>query len=169
MRAVFQDEVDHIDYHYELVGVPQRETTFFHRPRRDEKASLLYTLSDVGVLGAVNPSSGAVVWLHLLNGTITDGGGFLRAGEGENWVTGALGQSVHAWDGVSGRNKFWVDFNGVVKDLEIMEMTENDRKDVLALFDEDGSTVLRRLNGDNGDVVWKFTETTKDIAAGVWL
>ena len=163
VRAVFQDEVDHIDYHYELVGVPQRETTFFHRPRRDEKASLLYTLSDVGVLGAVNPTSGAVVWRHLLNGTITDGGGFLRAGEGENWVTGALGQSVHAWDGVSGRNKFWVDFNGEVKDLEIMEMTEQDRKDVLALFDEDGSTVLRRLNGDNGDVVWKFTETTKDI------
>ncbi|KAK3330587.1 DUF1620-domain-containing protein [Apodospora peruviana] len=166
VRAVFQDEVGHIDYHYELLGVPQRETTFFHRPRRDEKASLLYTLSDVGVLGAVHPSSGAVLWRHLLNGTLTDGGGFLRAGEGENWVAGALGKSVHAWDAVSGRNKFWVDFSGEVRDLEIMEMTENGgRKDVLALFDEEdgSSTVLRRLSGDDGSVVWEFKETTKDI------
>ncbi|KAK4219023.1 hypothetical protein QBC37DRAFT_166766 [Rhypophila decipiens] len=163
VRAVFQDEVGHIDYHYELLGVPQPETTFFHRPRREERASLLYTLSDIGVLGAVNPTSGAVVWRHLLNGTLTNGGGFLRAGEGENWVTGALGKSVHAWDGVNGRNKFWVDFDGEVKDLEIMEMTENNRKDVLALFDEHGSTVLRRLSGDDGAEVWKYTEASKDI------
>ncbi|KAM7209741.1 DUF1620 domain containing protein [Naviculisporaceae sp. PSN 640] len=163
VRAVFQDEVGHIDYHYELLGVPQPETTFFHRPRRDERASLLYTLSDVGVLGAVNPTSGAVVWRHLLNGTLTSGGGFLRAGEGENWVTGALGKSVHAWDGVSGRNKFWADFDGEVKDLEIMEMTENGRKDVLALFHEKRSTVLRRLSGDDGTEVWKFSEASQDI------
>ncbi|KAK3383415.1 hypothetical protein B0T24DRAFT_715323 [Lasiosphaeria ovina] len=164
VRAVFKDEVGHIDYHYELLGVPQQETTFFHRPRRDEKASLLYTLSDVGVLGAVNPSSGAVLWRQLLNGTITEGGGFARAGKGEGWVASALGQSVHAWDAITGRNRFWTDFGGEVKDLEIMEMTENERKDVLALFDEDGSsTVLRRLNANDGSVVWEFRETSKDI------
>ncbi|KAK0613121.1 hypothetical protein B0T17DRAFT_398648 [Bombardia bombarda] len=163
VRAVFQDEVGHIDYHYELLGVPQRETTFFHRPRRDDKASLLYTLSDVGVLGAVHPKNGAVLWRQLLNGTVTDGGGFLRAGEGENWVASALGKSVHAWDAVSGRNKFWTDYAGDVLDLEIMEMTENDRKDILTLFEEDGSTVLRRLSGDDGLVVWEFSESTNDI------
>ncbi len=53
--AVFQDEVGHIDFHHELLGVPQSATTFFHRPRLDDKASLLYSLSDLGVLGAVNP------------------------------------------------------------------------------------------------------------------
>ncbi|KAK3371965.1 hypothetical protein B0H63DRAFT_284382 [Podospora didyma] len=165
VRAVFQDEVGHIDYHYELLGVPQQETTFFHRPRRDEKASLLYTLSDVGVLGAVNPKTGVVLWRQLLNGSITEGGGFARAGEGENWVASALGKSVHAWDAVNGRNKFWTDFDGEVKDLEIMEMTENERKDVLVLFDEDKthSTVLRRLSGDDGRVVWEFKDVTKDI------
>ncbi|KAK3693629.1 hypothetical protein B0T22DRAFT_45655 [Podospora appendiculata] len=162
VRAVFQDEVGHIDYHYELLGVPQRETTFFHRPRRDAKASLLYTLSDVGVLGAVNPTSGAVLWRHLLNSTAQDTGGFLRAGEGENWVASALGHSVHAWDAVTGRNKFWADFDGEVKDLEMMEMTENHRKDVLALFDEHDSTVLRRLSGNDGSLVWEFKENTND-------
>ncbi|KAJ4408046.1 hypothetical protein N0V85_004282 [Neurospora sp. IMI 360204] len=163
VRAVFQDEVGHIDYHYELLGLPQRETTFFHKPRRDDKASLLYTLSDVGVLGAANPSSGAILWRQLLNGTITDGGGFLRAGEGQNWLASAYGQSVHAWDAVNGRNKFWMDFAGEVKDLEIMEMTENNRKDILALFDENESTVLRRLSGNDGRVVWGFKETSGDV------
>lgn len=50
VRAVFRDEVGEIDYHHELLGLPQRETTFFHRPRSEDKASLLYTLSDLGVL-----------------------------------------------------------------------------------------------------------------------
>ncbi|KAJ9155292.1 ER membrane protein complex subunit 1 [Pleurostoma richardsiae] len=163
VRAVFQDEVGHIDYHYELLGVPQSETTFFHKPRREDKASLLYTLSDVGVLGAVNPSSGAVIWRQPVAGNITNGGGFLRAGEGESWLAGAYGSSVHAWDAVGGRNLWWVDFAGEVKDLEIMELTEGNRKDILVLFEEAGSTILRRLHGTDGSVVWEFKETTKDL------
>jgi len=163
VRAVFQDEVGHTDYHYELLGLPQRETTFFHRPRRDDKASLLYTLSDVGVLGAVNPSTGAVLWRQLLNGTAVHGGGFARAGEGENWVASALGSAVHAWDAVSGRNKFWAEFPGEVRDLEVMEMTEKDRKDVLVLHEEEGATVLRRLSGADGSVVWEHRDTAKDV------
>jgi len=129
---------------------------------RDDKASLLYTLSDVGVLGAVNPSNGAVMWRQLLAGNVTDGGGFVRAGEGENWICSALGGTVQAWNAVSGRNKFSMDFAGEVKDLEIMEMTENDRKDVLALYDEAGATVLRRLNSQDGSVVWEFKENNKN-------
>ena len=108
VRAVFRDEVGHIDYHYELLGLPQRETTFFHRPRREERASLLYTLSDLGVLGAVNPSSGAVVWRQLLSdknkSDTQNDGGYLRAGEDESWIASALGSSVQTWDAVSGRN-----------------------------------------------------------------
>ncbi|KAI2472307.1 DUF1620-domain-containing protein [Annulohypoxylon bovei var. microspora] len=163
VRAVFKDEVGHIDYHHELLGVPQRETTFFHRPRPQEKASLLYTLSDLGVLGAVNPGNGAVVWRQLLDQNITDGGGHLRAGEDETWLASALGSAVHAWDAISGRNVWTLDFDGEVKDLEVMEMTENDRKDVLALHQEDGSMVTRRIHGTEGRVVWEFREVTSDV------
>ncbi|KAJ9161658.1 DUF1620-domain-containing protein [Coniochaeta hoffmannii] len=163
VAAVYQDEVGHVDYHYELLGVPQRETTLFHRPRREDKASLLYTLSDVGVLGAVHPSSGAVVWRQFLTGNITNGGGFLRASEGEGWVASAFGRSVHAWDAVTGRNRFWMDFTGEVKDLEVMEMTEKERKDVLVLSDDNGATILRRLNGNDGSVVWEFRDASKDV------
>lgn len=163
VRAVFRDEVGDIDFHYDLVGLPQRETTFFHRPQPDNKASLLYTLSDVGVLGAVHPSTGAIVWRQLINGTITNGGGHLRAGEAENWVASAYGSSVHAWEAVSGKNVWWANFDGEVKDLEVMEVTENGRKDVLALYNEGGSTTLRRLNSADGSVVWEFKETSKDL------
>ncbi|GAB1311633.1 ER membrane protein complex subunit 1 [Madurella fahalii] len=171
--AVFRDEVGHIDYHRALLGLPQRETTFFHRPRRDDRASLLYTLSDVGVLGAVNPGSGEVVWRQDVRDPLVSthggAGSFARAGEGEGWVVSALGRAVHAWDAVSGRNKFWVGVGGVVRDLEVMEMTEQDggrRKDVLVLFEEDGSegaTVLRRLNPEDGAVVWEFRAVTRDV------
>ncbi|KAI8627881.1 DUF1620-domain-containing protein [Xylariaceae sp. FL1651] len=163
VRAVFQDEVGYIDYHYELLGVPQRETTFFHRPRTEEKASLLYTLSDLGVLGAVNPSSGAIVWRQLLAGNITDGGGYLRAAEEQTWLAGALGSSVSSWDALTGRNVWSLDFDGVVKDLEVMEITERGEKDVLTLHEESGATVARRIHGTEGRVIWEHRQVNKDI------
>ncbi|KAI2604751.1 DUF1620-domain-containing protein [Hypoxylon fragiforme] len=163
VRAVFKDEAGHIDYHHELLGLPQRETTFYHRPRPQDKATLLYTLSDLGVLGAVNPGNGALVWRQLLNNNITNGGGHLRAGEDESWVTSALGSSVHAWDAITGRNAWTLDFDGVVKDLEIMEMTTSDHKDVLALHEEDGTTIARRIDGVEGRVVWEFREVNNAV------
>ncbi|KAI8265709.1 hypothetical protein K4K58_010973 [Colletotrichum sp. SAR11_239] len=162
--AVFVDEVGDIDYHHELIGVPQVETTFFHKPRKDDKASLLYSLSDVGVVGAVNPSNGAVVWRQFLTGNITNGGGHLRAAEGEDWVVSAYGNTVQAWNAMSGRSVWWTDFTGDIRDLEVMELTENGRKDVLALFEEeDGSSTLRRLNGKDGSVVFEFHDASKNV------
>ncbi|KAL1843278.1 hypothetical protein VTJ49DRAFT_2387 [Mycothermus thermophilus] len=174
--AVFRDEVGHIDFHHLLLGLPQRDTTFFHRPRRDDRASLLYTLTDAAVVGAVNPGTGEVLWRQPLTafynsiGHGNDTGGLLRAGEGEGWVVSAYGDAVHAWDAISGRNRFHAAFGGGggrVVDLEVMEMTESGeaRKDVLALFEEEkaGSTVLRRLSAEDGSVVWEFREVTRDV------
>ncbi|KAK4229566.1 hypothetical protein QBC38DRAFT_472167 [Podospora fimiseda] len=164
VSAVFRDEVGHIDYHYALLGVPQRETTFFHRPRKEDRASLLYTLSDEGVLGAVNPGSGSVVWRQLLKTNKSEESeGFARAGEGENWVVAGYGGTVSAWDAVGGRNRFWGRFEGRIRDLEVMELTEVEgRKDVLVLFEEENKTVLRRLNGVSGKVVWVFRDGSGD-------
>ncbi|KAF4122874.1 Protein of unknown function (DUF1620) [Geosmithia morbida] len=169
--AVFQDEVGHVDFHHALFGLPQSETTFFHRPRKDDKASLLYTAGDSGVFGAVNPSNGAIVWRRQIsdNGApITNddgvgGGVHFRAPEDEDWVVAAHGSSVHAWSALSGRNVWTTQFDGQVRDLEIMEMTETPRKDVLALFDEEGVTVLRRIHGALGTVIWEFRNHNKDV------
>ncbi|OAQ89760.1 hypothetical protein VFPFJ_06174 [Purpureocillium lilacinum] len=163
--AVFKDEVGDIDFHYSLLGLPRQDATFFHRPRRDEKASLLYTISDLGVVGAVNPSNGDLVWRQRIADDADDvaAPGFLRAPEGEHWVAAAQGSKVQAWGAASGRNIWQTQFKGEVKDLEILEITEASRKDVLALFDEDGVTVLRRLHGALGTVIWEFREHSKDV------
>ncbi|KAG5949842.1 hypothetical protein E4U53_005713 [Claviceps sorghi] len=165
--AVFKDEVGDIDFHHSLVGLPQQETTFFHRPRKDDKASLLYTLGDVGVVGAINPSNGHVVWRQQVSHGIAHGGGHLRAPEGENWVVSGHGSKIQAWDALTGRNIWGMHFKGQVKDVEIMEVTETSRKDVLVLFDEDGVTVLRRLHGALGNVIWEFRETSNDVPVQV--
>ncbi|PFH62839.1 hypothetical protein XA68_11620 [Ophiocordyceps unilateralis] len=166
--AVYRDEVDDIDFHYALVGIPQPDTTFFHRPRRDDKASLLYTLSDLGVLAAVNPTNGDLVWRHRLaehDDLAAEGteAGFLRAPEGDDWLVTAYGSGVQAWSALTGRNIWRADFGGRIKDLEMLDLTADSTKDVLALFDEDGVTVLRRLDGSRGSVVWEFRETSKDV------
>jgi hypothetical protein len=114
--AVFADEAYSIDYQHELLGLPQPHTTFFHRPRSHEKATLLYTLSDLGVLGAVHPGTGKVVWRQIL-----DGNGYLRAVEGEGTLVSGTGKSVQAWDAMSGREKWGNYFTGQVKDIEVME------------------------------------------------
>ncbi|KAG6022665.1 hypothetical protein E4U41_002212 [Claviceps citrina] len=165
--AVFKDEVGDIDFHYQLVGLPQEETTFFHQPSKQVKASLLYTLGDVGVVGAINPGNGSVVWRQQISDGVARGGGHLRAPEGEGWVVSGYGSKVQAWDALTGRNIWDSRFRGQVKDVEVMEMTEASRKDVLALFDEDGVTVLRRLHGALGSVVWEFRETSPDVPVQV--
>ncbi|OAR00324.1 hypothetical protein LLEC1_04867 [Akanthomyces lecanii] len=161
--AIFKDEVGHIDFHHSLVGIPQREATFYHRPKLGTKASLLYTLTDLGVVGAINPASGETVWRHQLSEDLSSSAGHLRAPADEEWVATAQGPRVQAWNGLTGRNGWEVEFHGEARDVEVIEVTDTSRKDVVVLFDEDGTTVLRRLHGGLGTVMWEFRETTKDV------
>ncbi|KLU82956.1 hypothetical protein MAPG_02023 [Magnaporthiopsis poae ATCC 64411] len=134
--AVFRDEVGDVDFHHALVGLPQQHTTFFHRPRRDDKASLLYTLSDLGILGAVNPSTGAVLWRQ-------------HAASGRNIWSAEFPGHVRDLEvmemAVSGDGR---------KDLL-----------ALSCDDESGrhATTLRRLHGTEGTVVWDFHDDSKDM------
>ncbi|KAH6674754.1 hypothetical protein B0J14DRAFT_637499 [Halenospora varia] len=163
-RAVLSDEAYSVDYHHELLGIPQLQTTFFHQPRKHDKATLLYTLSDLGVLGAVNPATGKVVWRQLLGDGSSDAG-HLRPVEGEDAVVSALGNRIDAWDAMSGRELWGAIFGGTVKDLEVMETAagSKDSKDTLVLFEEDGKAVVRRLAGASGDVVWEHKDATGDV------
>lgn len=70
---------------------------------------------------------------------------------------------MQGWDASSGRSTFSREFAGRVKDLEIVELTGSGRKDVLVLFEEAGASVVRRLKGLDGGVVWEHKETTRDV------
>lgn len=180
-QAVFADEVGDIDFHHALLGLPQRDTTFFHRPRRDVAATLLYTVSDLGVVGAVSPKNGTLRWRHALpfsgNGKPARTGPksyHLRAAaEGEGWLASGAGSEVAAWDAWSGRSAWRVTFPGSVQDLEILALTASGGSDLLVLHsdaeDDDGTRtmgrgVLRRLDGKTGRVLWEAHGEHDDAA-----
>jgi len=162
--AVFADDAYKIDYHHELLGIPQPHTTFFHRPRKESEGSLLYTLSDLGVLGAVRPNNGKVVWRQFLaeqNGTSA---GFLRPVQGESIVVSAIGSRVDAWDAATGRQRWGTTVQGDIRDLEVVEIVPGGAEvnDVLVLAEVAGKGVLYRLKGDSGELLWAFKDISDD-------
>lgn len=160
--AVFADEAYHTDFHHALLGTPQQQTTFFHHPQAASKASLLYTLSEKAVLGAVNPKDGSLVWRQsLAPGDDAPPAGYLRAGEDEGVVISAVGREVRAWDALNGKLVWENEFSdGIARDLEVVEAAAGGDqklpKDAIVLFGRDSQGTVRRLRGDNGDVVWEF-------------
>lgn len=155
--ATYADEAYTNDFHHALLGTPQSQTTFFHRPSAASKASLLYTLSEKLVLGAINPKDGSVVWRQRLsarNGST--GGGHLKAGEAGT-VIGSANDEVQAWDAADGRLAWGWQGAGSVKGLEVLE--GGGQSGVLVFSEEEISrTVVRKLAADSGKVEWEHTE-----------
>ncbi|KZF23046.1 DUF1620 domain protein [Xylona heveae TC161] len=165
--AVFQDEAYHTDFHHALLGTPQEHTTFFHRPQSVSKASLLYTLSEKGILGAVNPRNGSLVWRQVLGDGLPPTNAFLRAGEDEDAVVGAIGDHVSSWSALDGKLVWSNVFgDGPARDLEVLELEEGKvnrpAKDVVTLFGTEKG-VVKRLDGATGDVKWEFKDQSGDL------
>ncbi|KAF2843076.1 DUF1620-domain-containing protein [Patellaria atrata CBS 101060] len=164
--AVFADDAYHVDFHNALLGIPSSRTTFFHQPFQGSKASLIYTIGDKSVLGAVNPKDGAIVWRQPLAepSNVTDA--FLSVGQGQDTVVSGIRNSVAAWGAGDGKLVWRKSFEGAgpIKDLEVLELAESDtekEKDSLVVFG--GATpVVRRLNGKTGAVVWEHEDNSGD-------
>ncbi|WEW56005.1 hypothetical protein PRK78_001440 [Emydomyces testavorans] len=167
--AILADEAYHIDYHHALLGTPQERTTFFHRPSSSSSASLLYTLSEKSILGAVNPKDGSIVWRQNISdysvGART--GGLLRAADGEDAVVSALGSDVLAWGASDGkllwRNRF---DDASIVDLELVGLQGLDgaqaaRDSIVLAGNRHG--VVRRLDGISGSVKWEYRDDSEDI------
>ena len=161
--AIFADEAYRTDYLHALLGTPQSHSTFFYQPSATSKASLLYTLSERGIIGAVNPKDGSIVWrqrLDLPNQSTHNGtrGGFLKAIEGENTVVSASSELVQAWDAGDGRLLWEWKGSGTVESVEIGH-NENSSKDVFCLSrDESGHGVVRKLASGSGEVLWEYRD-----------
>ncbi len=164
-NAIFADEAYQTDYHHALLGFPQAHTTFFHRPSAASKASLLYTLSERLVLGALNPKDGAVIWRQRLTDRAQNetGPGLLRGGEGGNTLVSAVHEKVQTWDATDGRLVWeWIG-DGRIQGLETIE----GEGDVLAFSGGHGTTAtVRRLAADTGEPQWEHTDAR--FAARRW-
>lgn len=158
--AVFEDDAYHIDFHYALLGSPKPEATFFQKPYAASKASLLYTVSENGTIGAINPKDGALVWRAARGAS---GSGHLRAGEDQDTVISAVGNRIAAWSASDGRIVWETSIEGAVaEDLEILEqedgISSNDAKDAIVLVGH-GSSGVKRMDGKTGRVKWTFEDT----------
>ncbi|OQO04411.1 hypothetical protein B0A48_11022 [Cryoendolithus antarcticus] len=157
--AVFADEAWTVDYHHALLGLPKQSTTFFHRPDPSSRASLIYTLSEQGVVGAVNPRDGGVVWRHLLNSSRdATQSSFLRAGDAQDAIVSGLGGQVTAFSAADGRVDWQHDVPDALVDLEILELEDGrgtpGAKDTLCMSAGQHPTV-QRLDGATGVVKWE--------------
>lgn len=158
--AVFSDEAYHIDYHHALLGVPQPETAFFHRPSANSKGSLLYSLSEKGVLGAINPKDGSIVWRQPLLDTECSEAhkGLLGAVAEGNTIFSAINGGVQAWDAAEGRLVWEQLGGGVSKDLEVLGLGGT-AKDILTLTATRATTgIIRKLTADSGEILWEFKD-----------
>ena len=158
--AIYEDEAYRIDYQHALLGVPRRDNTFFHQPTANSKASLLYTLSEKLVIGAVNPKDGSIVWRQdLAEGRIDRASiqGFLRAANEMNLVISAAGNSVKAWEGANGRLVWEWEGEGTLLDLYLIDIAGGS-KDPIVLMDENGIVRISRLSSTNGKMIWKVEE-----------
>lgn len=155
--AVFADEAWNLDYHHALLGTPQESTTFFHRPNPASRASLIYTLSEKGVLGAVNPRDGSLVWRQLLEADVSSQSSFLRAGEDQDLVISGIGNQVASWSAGDGKLAWSHTAPGLLQDLEILELSDGKEtpgaKDALILAGGEHAEV-QRLDGATGAVKW---------------
>ena len=156
-HAIFADEAYQTDSHHALLGLPQAHTTFFHRPSAESKASLLYTLSEKLVLGAINPKDGAVIWRQRLadpaqNCTTP---GLLRAGEGGDTLISAVDGKVQAWDATDGRLA-WEWDNGA--STKVVDITPSADGGICVLIQSEGegsSFAVRKLAADTGNSIWE--------------
>lgn len=170
IKAIYADEVNHVDYHHALLGLPSPESTFFLKPSTTSNASLLYTISEKSILGAVNPRDGSLVWRQNVSrspapsGSHGSGGGLLRASDGMNAVVSANGDYVSSWSALDGKLGWenWFS-DGSVVDLELLELEDASAvgtggKDAIALLHGKDAGVLKRIDGQTGDVKWEYKD-----------
>lgn len=162
VRAVFPDEAYEVDYHHALLGFPQPDTTFFHQPYSNSKASLLYTLSEASAIGAINPKDGSLVWRQFPSSDSNSTDALLKAGEGQDTVVSAVDGTIRAWSASDGK-LVWEDKvrGGKVRDINILESASieatDGAKDTIAIID-DGQTNIKRLDGKTGKTVWTYVD-----------
>ena len=157
--AVFLDDAYHTDFHYALLGLPKHDATFFQKPYAASKASLLYTVSENGTIGAINPKDGALVWRSAPG---LSSKGHLRGGEEQDTVIGAVGDRITAWSSSDGRLVWESRADGAaVEDLEILEQEDgmtDDGKDAVVLL-ADSTPSVKRLDSKTGRTKWTYTDT----------
>jgi len=168
--AIFADDAFHIDYHHALLGVPQSHTTFFNKPQASTNASLLYSISDKAVLGAINPKDGSALWRQSLAGQPTDhtSSSFLVARERDGQIISGYGRTISSWDALNGKLIWSYNLpqgiivqglqpvpgldtgNAAIQDLILLAAPET----------ANAHSIISRIAGDGSGLRWEYIDTS---------
>jgi ER membrane protein complex subunit 1 len=172
--AIYSDDAFVVDYHHPLIGVPQSHATFFHRPQSSSNASLLYTLSDKHVLGAINPKDGNVLWRQRLAEAdeSSQQHSYAVAGEQDGQIVTGHGTAVSSWDALDGKLRWeYVAPTGYqVKGIQLLpspDTISGQAQDVIAVSSREGGTTVTRLSGSDGAEVWSHSDSGADTGPSV--
>ena len=160
-----------IDFHHALLGSPQSHTTFFHKPQSNTNASLLYTVSDKAVLGAVNPRDGSILWRQPLAGQPVDNASnsYLVAGDRNGQLVSGYGRSVACWDALDGRLlwDFFTPEGTLIGGLQAIpsqgSATDAVTQDFLVLaipMQANAHVTIARIAGDGSEARWQHVDSS---------
>ncbi|KAF7502224.1 hypothetical protein GJ744_006429 [Endocarpon pusillum] len=188
VHSILADEAYHIDYHHALLGIPQAETTFFHQPSASSNASLLYTISEKAIIGAVNPKDGSVVWRQSLADPLPEPASVveeavklpdeeqqkalrsigpakagLLAEEGSGFVVSYYGSAVSAWDAMNGKlawQRLMPQGQHVKSALLIPSGRDTSSSSAVDVLVLHGTEggTVTRLDASSGAVVWEYED-----------
>lgn len=154
-QAVFQDEAFHTDFQLALFGTAiDPSNIFFHQAATDKPGSLLYTLSNRLVFGAINPKDGAHVWRQQLGqGNVTETEGLvsdaiLRKSKDGRVVSG-FRSSIGLWDATNGR-AIW-ELN--LKDLHVVDLVTLESDGLLVAAFKGGE--VKSFDVNTGELHWE--------------
>lgn len=170
-NAIFADDAFHIDYHHALLGSPQAHATLFHKPQTSTNASLLYTISDKGLLAAINPKDGSLLWRQSLAGRLVNNASrsFLVTGERDGQIVSGYDRTVACWDALSGRLvwDYTVPEGTAIHGLQAIPVagspTNGSSQDVLVLAAPEhpnAHAVLSRIAGDGSGIRWQHNDSS---------
>lgn len=160
VQAIFQDEAGHIDFQHALLGAPVPKSTFFFQPTLSSKATLLYTISEKGVIGAINPKDGSLVWRQrqFTGGTCKQSfTGHLGGANGTNAIVSAYGDSISSWEAATGRMLWSFVEVGCIRSLVVPDIAGL-TQDPIMVMDDDGLTKIISLNSVTGKLIWEVKD-----------
>ena len=184
VHSILADDAYQSDWHFPLLGVPDHDNTFFHRPSTASNASLLYTISKRGILGAINPKDGTLVWRQSLadlslplNAELEKSQSHgenraqqdqdrnldstkLLAHEGGGSVYTHFGSRVSSWDSSSGR-LIWqwrAPYEQIVQSTQLVVSKGGKGSassiDLVVLLEREAGNLVK-LDGSSGAVIWE--------------
>ncbi|KAF3919689.1 hypothetical protein ABW20_dc0106054 [Dactylellina cionopaga] len=164
-QAVFQDEAFHTDFQVQLFGTPlDPSSTFFHQAAAGTAGSLLYTLSNRLIIGAINPKDGSQVWRQQLGeGSVSETEAlsklaWLRKSK-DGRVVSVLDKVIALWDAAAGRAIWEYSAN-----LEVADVITLEEENLLVVAFK--SAEVKAIKLESGEVAWEnVIGEGRDVAA----